>query len=81
MAYQFKMPPQDAASLPAYLARELSAIADALNGRMDRLSLVPQSVAPKKSRAGDLACADGTNWNPGAGAGVYSFNGTTWTKL
>jgi hypothetical protein len=25
--------------------------------------------------------ADGTNWNPGAGKGLYLYNGTAWTKL
>lgn len=81
MRYEFKMPPQDAGSLPAYLSRELAAIADALGGRMDRLSLVPLSVAPKKPRAGDVVFADGANWNPGGGAGVYAFSGAAWVKL
>lgn len=81
MRYEFRFPPQDVQSLPAYLSRELSAIADAIGGRADRISLVPQAVAPGKPRTGDVAYANGTNWNPGGGAGVYVFNGTTWVKL
>lgn len=82
MRYDFKLPPQDLKSLPAYLSSELYAISQAIGGRVDRLSLVPQAVAPGKPRTGDVAYADGTNWNPGGtGAGPYCFNGTTWVKL
>lgn len=82
MRYEFKMPPQDPKSLPAYLSSELFAIAQALTGRADRLSLVPQAAAPGRPRTGDIAYADGSGWNPGGtGAGVYAFNGTTWVKL
>jgi hypothetical protein len=38
------------------------------------------NVAPSKPSPG-LYAADGTNWDPGTGAGVYYFNGSTYTKL
>lgn len=37
--------------------------------------------APPKPRRGTIAYADGVHWNPGAGEGVYSFNGTVWIPL
>lgn len=36
---------------------------------------------PSKPRDGDLARADGTDWNPGAGAGLYQYQGVAWVKL
>lgn len=35
-------------------------------------------VAPLKPRDGDFAYADGSSWNPGYGAGLYYYNGTSW---
>ena len=34
-----------------------------------------------KPRDGDIRYADGTNWNPGSGAGIYAYVGGAWTKL
>ena len=38
-------------------------------------------VAPTKPRTGDIRLADGTNWNPGTGQGVYAYYNSTWNKL
>lgn len=55
----------------------LGAVVNAIElGRLDKTD-----VAPTKPRDGDIRYADGTNWNPGGGAGIYWFNGTVWTKL
>lgn len=81
MRYQFTMPPQEVASLPSYLARELSAISQSLTAPSDVVGLVPQTQAPKKPRTGYLVCADGVLWNPGAGAGIYWYTGSAWSKL
>jgi hypothetical protein len=66
--------------LPAYLAVELERIASALralaNGHID-MSYRP----PDKPRDGDIRLADGTEWDPGAGAGVYAWYGGAWRKL
>ena len=32
-------------------------------------------------RTGLQAYANGTDWNPGSGAGYYYFNGATWTFI
>ncbi len=36
------------------------------------------NVAPAKPREGDLRYADGTNWNPGGGAGLYRYTSGAW---
>ena len=52
---------------------------------MDQLSfghLDVQNIAPTRPRQGDIRYGDGTNWNPGAGEGVYFFNASgAWVKL
>jgi len=73
-------PPADPAQLQRYLRDEVQKIAGAIAalaaGHLDK-----STVAPAKPRDGDIRYADGVSWNPGAGAGIYWFNGTAWAKL
>lgn len=72
--------PADAQELPAYVARELEKIRIAVDmlalGHLDKTH-----VAPAKPREGDIRLADGTDWNPGSGAGFYGYYGGAWAKL
>lgn len=46
------------------------------------LQLTVSHAVPPKPRAGMLAYADGTDWNPGSGQGVYRFSiGAAWVFL
>ena len=36
---------------------------------------------PRKIKTGMTVLADGTDWNPGAGAGVYTYYGGAWNRL
>jgi len=36
---------------------------------------------PDKPVSLQLVYADGTHWNPGKGAGLYIYVGTTWRKI
>jgi len=38
-------------------------------------------VAPSKPQEGMVILADGTDWNPGSGAGFYGYYGSSWVKL
>jgi hypothetical protein len=38
-------------------------------------------IPPTRPRAGLLAYADGTNWNPGSGEGLYVYKSTGWKFL
>ena len=37
--------------------------------------------APDKPREGDIRLADGTEWDPGAGQGIYAWYSGSWHKL
>lgn len=79
MPYIPRQPPADPAQLPGFFLVELPNI-----GRgtvTDTVQLQPQSVAPAKPRAGLLVEADGTNWNPGSGAGLYVYRAGAWVFI
>ena len=39
------------------------------------------NVAPVKYFDGMMVMADGTNWDPGSGEGVYVYYNSAWNKL
>lgn len=59
---------------------ELRAIAAALK-LLEEGKYEPLNNAPTKPRTGQLAFADGTNWDPGLGAGFYFYDGTQWIAV
>ncbi len=74
-----RQPPADPAQLPGFLLVEIQNIS---RGTVtDTVQLRPQAVAPAKPRAGLLVEADGTNWNPGSGAGLYIYRAGAWVFL
>lgn len=48
---------------------------------LDSIRFVTQYRAPTKPRTGDTLLADGSSWNPGSGAGVYTYYAAAWHKL
>jgi len=54
-----------------YLYREFQRIATALEG-VSRWDV--SYGEPEKPRAGDIRYADGTEWDPGSGEGLYRYN-------
>lgn len=74
------IPPDDATQLSRYLMEEftrLSAIIENISlGHLEKTY-----VAPDRPRVGDMRYADGTEWNPGSGAGIYYYNGSAWVQL
>lgn len=71
-------PPREPAAQWAH--REFIRLRDYL-AASDLMTLQPTTVAPEKPRLGDIRLADGVNWNPGGGAGVYCYYGSTWNRL
>ncbi len=64
-----------------FISDELSKISFAID-QVSMGHLDVQNVAPDKPRQGDLRYADGTNWNPTGGEGIYFFNAAgAWVKL
>lgn len=45
------------------------------------LELRPIYAEPVSPREGMIVYADGTEWNPGSGKGVYVYTGAAWSKL
>ena len=79
MSYDPGVTPKDPAQLISFLNIELLKIRDSINS-VNYYPLSIRNAAPNKPRTG-LYAADGVNWNPGAGAGVYFYNGSTYAKL
>lgn len=77
MPYAPAVPPSDPSSLPDYVYTELGKVGNELEGIWQ---LEVRHVPPDKPRDGMLVFADGTDWNPGAGRGVYVYDGG-WVKL
>lgn len=67
-------------ALEDYLAQELRKIAEALLS-VEEILLVELNVEPDKPRDGMIVLADGTNWNPGSGAGFYGRSAGAWVFL
>ena len=67
----FDGPPEQVAS---YLVQELYRISDALkNIQVDQMEFNVRSNPPDKPRNGQLYSADGDNWDPGYGKGLYYY--------
>lgn len=46
------------------------------------LKLIPLHAAPERPRTGTIVYADGTDWNPGSGEGLYVYDsGGNWVAL
>ena len=67
-------------SLLLQLARELERIERSLHSIA---RAVPQVSfgEPENPQRGMVRYADGTDWNPGSGAGLYVYSGSAWGKI
>lgn len=64
------------------LQDELQRISEAFRiGEFETINLQLLSASLDKIKAGAIINADGTNYDPGSGAGIYWFDGTIYTKL
>lgn len=60
--------------------RELMRVASAFEFALSR-NIEFHNVEPERPREGRVVGADGTNWDPGDGQGVYAYYGGQWNKL
>ena len=72
--------PENPEDLGIYVVTELKRLGSILFNQ-SVMRLEETNTAPTKPRDGDIRYADGSNWNPGAGTGIYLFDGSSWTKL
>lgn len=60
--------------------KELGQVEQAF-AEQDFVQLTETFVEPTRLRDGLTVFADGTEWNPGSGRGVYTYYGSAWHKL
>ena len=70
MEYFPQKTPSDPKSIPVFLRDELERLRKTLAAAWNAITFVERNVAPTKGGNGDMAYADGTNWNPGDGRGI-----------
>lgn len=77
--------PSDAKELARFIQNELERLTDALESPFTHqlLEVLHAEPSRKSGEAAMVAYADGTDWNPGAGRGLYLYDPQTaaWTKL
>lgn len=78
MSYRLGNPPLDA---PRWIIEEFRKLEQAWMQSVPYVFLEPQYVAPPKPRQGMIVQADGVSWNPGAGAGPYTYKAGAWVAL
>lgn len=66
--------------LSNYVQRELLEVARSFE-EVTEFRLVKRHVPPKKLKEGLIALADGTNWDPGSGAGLYIYWAGDWEQI
>lgn len=73
--------------LPAEPGAALAYLNGLMQGHYEMLLELRESFyseshsAPAKLREGMIRFADGTDWNPGSGRGLYQYVSGSWTKL
>ena len=73
--------PANPEDLPRYIFEEFLKLQGALQENATTFIEV-KNVAPDRIKQGDIVYADGTNFNPGCGEGIYFRNAAgSWVKL
>lgn len=82
--YEPEIVPLDPEGFAEFLTRQLRSIADIQRGIsfLDSVALTVQHSPPHELYSGLIVFADGTDWDPGSGEGVYVRTSTpAWVKL
>lgn len=66
--------------LTSYVDLELRALSRDLQVN-EKLNFVELHVEPEKPRDGLVVFADGTDWNPGSGRGIYIYYAAAWNTI
>ena len=74
--------PANPTEFQVWIIDELRHISDAMSElETDTVLLKEWNAVPDKLYNGLVAYADGTNWNPGSGRGVYAYENGAWKLL
>ena len=71
--------PSTVDEIPQYLTDELRKVSEVVDNISDG-HIDKTHVEPPRPRDGDIRYADGTDWNPGQGEGLYYYDGTRWVS-
>ena len=74
MAYQGQEPRGFTDEQARYLRENNSSLSQEFVRPVDFIALKYRHVAPTNTFAGQIVAADGTNWDPGSGVGIYQRN-------
>ncbi len=73
---------QASPELPDLERHEFNRVAQTLlNPEVESITLAQLNAAPAKYGDGMVIYADGTNWDPGSGEGVYCYYNAGWNYL
>ena len=76
------VPADASAGLRVWLANQLREVAKLLaRPTVTGIAFAQLAAEPERYQNGDVVFADGTNWNPGSGAGLYERRSGAWVKL
>ena len=73
--------PNDARQLPEFLDQELRNIERGVREPVFTMQLSVLHKEPARLQDGLIVLADGTDWNPGSGAGFYGYSAGAWRFL
>lgn len=81
--YTPRTPPDgsDVRVILEWIFQELITLSGILTNLESGVFLDLSTSAPPKPRERMLVFADGTNWNPGSGKGVYCYYNSSWHFL
>jgi len=71
--------PSDLPSLIRYVLTELRRISSAISTVSNPVPTL--NVEPEKLIEGTMAIADGTDWDPGSGNGLYIYMNAAWVFI
>ncbi len=69
------------ADLRNWISNELVRVSNAFTTSSQTTTLLVLTAAPAKPQIGQIVFADGSNWNPGSGRGLYYYDSGGWVYI
>jgi len=69
------------ADLRNWISNELVRVSNAFTTSSQTTTLLVLTAAPAKPQIGQIVFADGSNWNPGSGRGLYYYDTGGWVHI
>lgn len=67
--------------LRTWVSQELIRVSNAFTTSAQTTKIIVLNAAPAKPQTGQVVFADGTNWNPGSGRGLYYYDTSGWVFI